>query len=270
VAKHWQMSLRYAQSRIEDANAGVTTRRSGSALATFNDSVTSFSPKLEYRRDRGAQSRDQYLLSVGLTRKFSENWRTAMRLRTSLTKDRLDRNDDARFTEASLGLAYRPVDNNRWAWLSKYTYLYDLGSIAQVSPTLGVANNAVDQRAHIVATEALYRINALWEVGGKYAYRTGELREGRNTGDWYKNTRQFAAVQLRLQLIDSWDVLVEHRQLRTVEDKNRRSGWLAGVDKQITPHFRLGVGYNFTDFSDDLRQTDYRFKGWYLNAVGVY
>ena len=270
LAKHWQVGLRYAQSRIEDLSAGDTTRRSGSALATFNDSVTSFSPKFEYRRDRGAQARDQYLLSVGLTRKFSENWRTALRLRTSLTKDKLDRNNDARFTEASVGLAYRPAGNNRWAWLSRYTYLYDLGSVAQVSPTLGVANNAVDQRAHIVATEALYRINALWEVGGKYAYRTGELREGRNTGDWYKNTRHFVAAQVRFHLIESWDVLLERRQLRTVQDGNRRSGWLAGVDKQITPNFRMGVGYNFTDFSDDLRHTDYRFKGWYLNAVGVY
>jgi hypothetical protein len=270
IARHWQLGLRYAQSRIEDAEGGETLRRSGTVLASYNDSRTSFTPRFEYRRDRGAQARNQYLLSVGLTRKFSEDWRTALRLRTSLTRDLQDRNDDARFTEASVGLAYRPADSGRWAWLSKYTYLYDLGTVAQISPTSGVANNSVDQRAHIAATEVLYRINPVWEVGGKYAYRNGELREGRNTGAWYENTRHFVAGQVRYRVLQSWDVLVEHRWLQTVQDKNQRSGWLAGVDKQITPHFRLGVGYNFTDFSDDLRHSDYRYKGWYLNAVGVY
>lgn len=271
VAQHWQLGLRYSQSRLEDDDEAETTRRTASVLATYNDSRTSFTPRFEYRRDRGAQSRDQYLLSVGLTRKFSEDWRTAVRLRTSLTTDKLDPDNDARFTEASLGLAYRPAGNNRWAWLSKYTYLYDLGTVAQVSSTTGgVANNAVDQRAHILATEFLYRFNPVWEVGGKYAYRNGELREGRNTGDWYENTRHFVAAQVRYRVLHSWDVLVEHRWLQTVQDKNQRSGWLAGVDKQITPYFRMGVGYNFTDFSDDLRHSDYRFKGWYLNAVGVY
>lgn len=270
VARHWQLGFRHAQSRIEHAAGGETTRRSSTVLASYNDNRTSFTPRFEVRRDRGAQSRDQYLLSVGLKHKFSEDWRTAVRLRTSLTQDKLSSVDEARFTEANFGLAYRPAGNNRWAWLGKYTYVYDLGALTQVSPTSGVANNEVDQRAHILANELLYRINPLWEVGGKYAYRNGELREGRNTGAWYKNTRHFAAGQVRMHMLQSWDALVEHRWLKTVQDKNTRSGWLVGVDKQITPYFRLGVGYNFTSFSDDLRHTDYRFKGWYLNAVGVY
>ena len=107
-------------------------------------------------------------------------------------------------------------------------------------------------------------------MGGKYAYRSGALREGRNTGAWYKNTRHFVAAQVRLHMAQDWEALVEHRWLQTVQDKNKQAGWLVGLDKQITPYFRLGVGYNFTRFSDDLRHSDYRFKGWYLNAVGVY
>jgi hypothetical protein len=270
LASHWQIGGRYEQGKIQGVDGGQTTRRSTTFLASYNDNRTSFTPRYEYRRDRGAQARDQHLLSVGLTHKFTPDWRTAVRLKTALTEDKLDRANDARFTEANLGLAYRPAGNNRWAWLSKYTYLYDLGAASQVSPTSGVANNAVDQRAHVIATELLYRIDRDWEVGGKYAYRDGELREGRNTGAWYKNTRHFVAGQVRHSLLQSWDVLLEYRQLRTVQDQNQRSGWLVGIDKQIAPNFRLGVGYNFTSFSDDLRHSDYRFKGWYLNAVGVF
>lgn len=270
VARHWQLGFRHALSRIEQAEGGVTTRRSSTVLASYNDQSTSFTPRLEFRRDRGAQSRDQTLLSVGLRHRFSEDWRAAVRLRTALTEDRLSSANETRFTEANLGLSYRPAGSGRWAWLGKYTYLYDLGALTQVSPTSGVASNEVDQRAHILASELLYRINTLWEVGGKYAYRGGELREGRNTGGWYKNTRHFVAAQVRLHMTQDWEVLVEHRWLKTVEDKNRQAGWLVGLDKQITPYFRLGVGYNFTRFSDDLRHADYRFKGWYLNALGVY
>ncbi|QBM30121.1 hypothetical protein [Hydrogenophaga pseudoflava] len=270
IARHWQLGFRHALSRIDHAEGGSTTRRSSTVLASYNDHRTSFTPRLELRRDRGAQSRDQTLLSVGLRHKFSEDWRAAARLRTAVTEDRLSSEDEARFTEANLGLSYRPAGHGRWAWLGKYTYLYDLGALTQVSPTSGVASNEVDQRAHILASELLYRINPLWEVGGKYAYRSGELREGRNTGAWYKNTRHFVAAQVRLHMAQDWEALVEHRWLQTVQDKNKQAGWLVGLDKQVTPYFRLGVGYNFTRFSDDLRHADYRFKGWYLNAVGVY
>ena len=47
-------------------------------------------------------------------------------------------------------------------------------------------------------------------------------------------------------------------------------GWLVGVDRDINKNFRVGVGYNFTDFSDDLTDFDYDHKGWFLNMVGTY
>jgi hypothetical protein len=33
---------------------------------------------------------------------------------------------------------------------------------------------------------------------------------------------------------------------------------------------KFGIGYNFTDFSDDLTLLDYEHEGWFLNAVGKY
>jgi hypothetical protein len=30
----------------------------------------------------------------------------------------------------------------------------------------------------------------------------------------------------------------------------------------------VGVGYNFTDFSDDLTNLDYQNSGWFINTVG--
>ncbi|CAN7302638.1 hypothetical protein LJR143_001403 [Pseudoxanthomonas sp. LjRoot143] len=42
------------------------------------------------------------------------------------------------------------------------------------------------------------------------------------------------------------------------------------MDRQISDHFKVGVGYNFTDFSGDLTQLDYDYQGWFLNIAGYY
>ena len=34
--------------------------------------------------------------------------------------------------------------------------------------------------------------------------------------------------------------------------------------------FKVGLGYNFTEFSDDLTDLDYEYAGWYINLLGKY
>jgi len=43
---------------------------------------------------------------------------------------------------------------------------------------------------------------------------------------------------------------------------------LVGVYRHINQHVKVGVGYNFTDFSDDLTNLDYRSQGWFVNLLG--
>jgi hypothetical protein len=40
--------------------------------------------------------------------------------------------------------------------------------------------------------------------------------------------------------------------------------------RHVTNHIKAGVGYNFSDFSDDLTQLDYRYQGLCVNLVGKY
>ena len=40
--------------------------------------------------------------------------------------------------------------------------------------------------------------------------------------------------------------------------------------RDIGKNFRIGAGYNFTEFSDDLTDFDYDHEGWFLNMVGMY
>ena len=64
--------------------------------------------------------------------------------------------------------------------------------------------------------------------------------------------------------------LAEYRWLQVDEAETLRQGILLGVYRQIREHMKLGAGYNFTDFDDDLTRLDYKNSGWFFNIVGKY
>lgn len=55
-----------------------------------------------------------------------------------------------------------------------------------------------------------------------------------------------------------------------MKDGGAKQGFLVGVDRDLSKNFRIGAGYNFTEFSDDLTDFDYDHKGWFLNLSGRY
>jgi hypothetical protein len=48
----------------------------------------------------------------------------------------------------------------------------------------------------------------------------------------------------------------------------RRIGALILISCYLSEHFKVGVGYNFTDFSEDLTDLSYDDHGFFLNLVG--
>lgn len=96
-----------------------------------------------------------------------------------------------------------------------------------------------------------------------------EVRYGRGSGPWFDSATDFAALQLRYEVVYAWHALAEYRWL-DVQAGGTRQGWLVGLDRDIGKNFRIGAGYNFTEFSDDLTDFDYDHEGWFLNMVGMY
>ena len=178
--------------------------------------------------------------------------------------DRLDALADAKFVEGNLGFSYRPAANDRLSLLGKITFLYDLSSLGQESLS------SFDQRSTIYSLEGIYRLTPRWEMAGKLAHREGEARLGRGAGAWFDNEADLAVLQTRYELIGKWDGLLEYRWLQVDDGDSARKGWLLGVDRQIGGNFRVGLGYNFTSFSDNLTVLDYDHRGWFLNITGVY
>jgi len=67
---------------------------------------------------------------------------------------------------------------------------------------------------------------------------------------------------------EHYELLVEGRLLDMTDLNERRSGALAAVSRYLGDHLKIGIGYNFTDFSDDLTDLSYDHSGFFLNVTG--
>jgi len=259
----WTLGFTLQDAELESA-LGRVDRQAVSLSGGRTDQAVSWNSKLEYRRDSGAEQRTQWVSTNRLGWRVNEDWRIAARFNYGDTEDAVDPLANARFVEGNIGFAYRPATNDRLSLLGKFSYLQDLSSLGQ--DTLA----DYDQRSRILSLEGIYRLTRQWEVASKLAHRAGEARLARSTGPWFDTTADFAAVQARYNLHRKWDALAEYRWLSVDENDSQRAGWLVGVDRHLGDNFRLGLGYNFTSFSDNLTVLDYDQKGWFLNVTGTY
>jgi hypothetical protein len=261
-AQGWNLGFTIMDGEL-DSTLGRVDRRAYSVSGGRTDAVAQWNSKLEYRRDSGAEQREQWVTTNRLLYKLNEDWRFALRANYADTEDRIDRLADAKLVETNMGFAWRPHDNTRWAGFGKFTYLYDVASLGQEG------GNLYDQRSQILSLEGIRQLGARWEVAGKLASRWGDYRTGRGEGAWLDSRADFAALQLRYRLFAQWEGLAEHRWLK-VRDGGVRKGWLVGVDRRVGENFKVGVGYNFTEFSDDMTELKYDQKGFFLNMAGYY
>ncbi|MBO9718087.1 MAG: hypothetical protein J7507_15115 [Pseudoxanthomonas sp.] len=259
----WNLGFTLQSGELDKVLGGTVDRRAVSVRGGYTAPRADWQSKVEWRRDQGAENRTQWVTTNRLTWKLNESWRIAARINYADTDDEINRLADARFLESNLGFAWRPWNTTRWSLFGRYTYLYDLATAGQV----GGAD--YDQRTQVLSLEGVYKRDQHWEYALKLARRDGDVRMQRGYGPWFDSGTNFAAAQLRYELRSQWHALAEYRWL-DVDDGGTRQGGLLGVDRDLGRNLRLGVGYNFTDFSDDLTDFDYDQRGWFLNMTGTY
>ncbi|WP_415252716.1 hypothetical protein [Thermomonas sp.] len=263
-AQGWTLGFTLQHADL-DTVAGGVDRDAVSINGGRTSNATQWQSKLEWRRDTGAERREQWVTTNYLTHKVNESFRIAARFNYSRTEDELLAQAGAKFVEGNLGFAWRPWDSTRWALFGRYTYLYDVSSLPQIGTNVAY----YDQRSQVLSLEGVYMPSDHWEFAGKLARREGEVRMGRLEGVWADSATTFVAGQVRYELRGQWHALGEFRWLG-VKQGGDKSGFLVGVDRDVGKNFRVGVGYNFTDFSDDLTNFDYDHRGFFLNLTGRY
>jgi hypothetical protein len=118
-------------------------------------------------------------------------------------------------------------------------------------------------------------VDTIWDakpwlsLGVKYGVRIGELRATKVEGDWFRSRADLLVLRADWHFVKEWDAVAELRKLRATEAQDARAGMLLGVYRHVDKHVKVGVGYNFTRYSDDLTDLSYRSKGWFLNVVGT-
>ncbi|HEY5765054.1 MAG TPA: hypothetical protein VIS30_03405, partial [Candidatus Deferrimicrobiaceae bacterium] len=217
----------------------------------------------EIREEDGAVRRVQLLTTNRLELALSPGFTLLARYRFSETKNRTLGTVEAGFEERTVGLAWRPVREDRLNALAKYTQLFDRRA---ASPT---DNTLLENRRDVFSVEWSLELNRHLEWVTKEAVRLGKDSD---MGWGTFSSRTWLSVnRLNVHVWKTIDLGIEYRILHQEETDTRRQGWLTELMWNVAEHMRVGVGYNFTDFSDnELSENDYSVHGAFVRVQGTY
>ncbi|MGL4970611.1 MAG: hypothetical protein ACRC45_03165 [Cetobacterium sp.] len=201
--------------------------------------------RIEYRSERGDEEIEQYLTSNSFTYRYTKEYTFAGKLNYSFTDDTYEN----RYLESSVGLAYRPILNDRLNYLSRYTMILDKDTKA-----------GKDFSAYIAEFETIYSLTRRLDLSLKNGYR----RE-KNT---YLNELYMLGFKANYTVMNSWEVYGQYQMLLDRANEDVLSGAIFGVYKNLDKNMKFGGGYNFSGFKDSLGEEDYKTSGWFLNIIG--
>jgi len=203
-----------------------------------------------------------------LSYQVDPDWRLFGKLNWSQTDGAANSTLNAAYHEIVFGAAWRPVLVDRWNVLFKFTILDDQPSAAQVS-SLG---NTIDyaQQSRVADIDAMYQTTSWLSLGFKYAIRNGDLKPTETVGNWFASEAQLWIARADVLFVRQWDGMLELRRLSIHETDDEKSGALLGIYRHMGNNLKIGAGYNFTDYSDNLTDVSYRRQGFFLNTIGKF
>jgi flagellar motor protein MotB len=272
--ERWNFSASTEIGKLRDSLTGANTDRKAAGVKIgYGRDKVQFSSGVEFRRDLAEQidttnnKTTSWLFRNSFKVQLNPDWRMLGKVDHSLSNSSLGDFYAGGYSEAVVGYAYRPVHHDRFSALAKYTYFYNVPTSDQVI----LQNTAVEyiQKSHIAALDLSYDLTSNWQVGGKYAYRMGEASLDRVQVNFFDNTAHLGVLRLDRRFRKNWDSMAEVRMLELPDIRQRNRGALAAIYRRIGNNMKVGVGYNFTDFSDDLTDLRYNHKGVFFNLVGA-
>ena len=268
----WKVHASAENGTFSDDQGGDFERTAISAGADYSQKGLRFGLRGEARfedsDDSDTNDRQTYLLSASSGVDYNPDWRALVHVDAVISNSDQSAVLDGDYVEGSIGLAYRPVDNDRFNGLARYTFLYDLPGPEQVNASgesLGPR-----QRSHIISLDGTYDINEILSIGAKYGYRIGQISDSRIEDDFVDSSAHLGVLRADLHIVKNWDAVIEGRILHLPEADSTRTGAFAAVYRHFGDNLKLGVGYNFADFSDDLSDVTYDNQGVFVNVIGKF
>jgi len=268
------IGIAYQQGEIEynddpsNAMAGLVHRKAVSFNVNSDSDDVLLKHKVEYRVDETEQASEkvsQWVTTNSYTHHLTDEYTLFGKFNYSRAKNDTSGELLEKFIESSVGLAYRPIYNDKLNLLSRYTYLVDFDNLNRdVSYS--------DEKSHIIEGEALYQWDANWEIGTKVAYKAKYQSFDRASGNKFDLNSEIylANVSASYRIMKGWDVMGQYHWKIDTQYDEVEDGALLSFNRYISDNFKIGVGYNFSRFDDNLtNDDDYDASGWFVNLIGT-
>jgi hypothetical protein len=255
--------------RIDDATTGVFRRTAASFAVGYTAENIRVGTSIELRDEEGAfVDQAVWLIRNNVSYAVNPDWRLIGELNLARADNESASVRAAEFTEAMTGFAWRPVNQERVNALVRFQYFEDLGPAGQLTGSGQV--QSPKQVSTIASIDANYDLSRRLTLGTKYGYRQGKVSLGRNSDEFVSSEAHLAVVRLDYHIAKEWDLLAEGRMLWVTRADDKRHGALGAVYRHLGNNVKIGVGYSWADFSDDLTDQSYTSHGPFLNLLGKF
>jgi hypothetical protein len=245
-------------------------RRAISMAILYKDEGIEGKIKGEARRDNSEDNDKDvqaYLLQASLGMNMSDDWR-AIATFDGVFTSATDSTKAGDYAEGSIGAAYRGTTSDKWNALVKYTYLLDDPGADQVAVDGTTSSPA--QRSHIFSGDVSYQLNKNITLGAKYGARIGHIRDRVAGAKWERSMVQLGVLRADVHVVNEWDAMLEGRVMWSPTTDQTDMGLVAALYRHFGDNMKVGVGYNFGRFSDDLRDLSQNDHGVFMNVIGKF
>lgn len=261
------VELNYSQSELtQDRTLGTQnkTDRSVWSMGYQYQSDKGFkgSARFEQRDDKSSsENTRQYVIKGKAEYDGHPDWQWYGETEMSRTRDHYKSGDSAKYNKTTFGVAYRPTKHDKWNFLAKYTWLDNQDP--------DESSNSWDfmEKSQVASFEGIFQPVQQWQISAKVAKKWGWYEDG---SDNYSSSAFLWGLRLQYQGWKHWEPFVEYRKLRVAYgQENVKDGFMVGMYRHLGGGFRVGAGYNFTSFNDDLTDLDQKREGWFFNVTLV-
>lgn len=282
IGERWMFEVRFERRHLEGAQTGLldSLAAAGLAASNTNNAVSAtvgytdgnklkVRSHLEFRRDNDVPKMRQWVTRNTVDYKLNDDVSLFGKFDWGTSRFTSDNDTPAGFTEFSTGMAYRPVSHDKLNVLSRYTYVDDIANDFQFSTGLFTGLES-DESAHIFAIDLAYDLHRFLGLVEKFAYKKGIYKTA--VTDDIVIDSLLLIHRFNFHVTRKWDLAMEYRALWQNEAADSlRHGALVEIDREFYDYVRLGLGYNFTNFDDDLRTTnDFDSHGPFVRLTGKF
>ena len=271
LTDNYRAGVSYQYGRVNPNDGDSYDRTAVSISSSYVKSDFQLQNKVEYRMDKGDSTDEvQYVLLNSASYRITESLRILAKGDYTISKDKRTHRIINEYAEAGIGAAYRPIYNNRFNLLGRYSYILNKENDSDRETSY------LEESKHILEAEGNYKLTKRLTAGMKTAVKFENDYYKTSDGRNIKVEKNFALLGFRqeYEVIKDWDLMAEYRFLADIGENNNtenlKHGALVGVYKHIGENLKIGLGYNFSNFQDDLRDTDINAQGWFINIIGKF